>query len=153
MDIKQIPIKDLLVYILIVFIILILVSLNYYGIEVTSKITQSFGIGLGSLFAGLAGLTAFLEWYDKAKRAEKYIKELKGKFPRKLLNKQFKIVQKTGTDMVYLIDERDKTSHWFKDREARKDLGYSHSDTLIYLTNDELAEYSEDDPIVSKKDY
>jgi hypothetical protein len=118
--------------------------------------TLDFGIGLGSFFAGLAGLTAFLEWYDKAKRAERYIKDLKERYPRKLLNDgKLKIVQRAESDMVYLLDERDGklTKRWFQDQEARKDLGFSRFDTSKTMSNEELDKYVEDIPIVAKKNF
>jgi len=152
---KEKSLKYLLFYILLVFVIFIFVLSKIYGFKVASEIIQSLGIGLGSFFAGLAGLTAFLEWHNnKTKRAEKYIEELKGRYPRKLLSrKKIRIMRKVDTNMIYLLDERDKTSRWFQDQEARKDLGFSSSDTSGDISENDLAEYSEDDPIVSKKNY
>jgi len=152
---KEKSLKYLLFYILLVFVIFIFVLSKIYGFKVASEIIQSLGIGLGSFFAGLAGLTAFLEWHNnKTKRAEKYIEEVKGRYPRKLLSrKKIRIMRKVDTNMIYLLDERDKTSRWFQDQEARKDLGFSSSDTSGDISENDLAEYSEDDPIVSKKNY
>ena len=147
------PFKNLLFVILFVFIFIFILSIKY-GVKFTSEIVQSFGIGFGTFFAGLAGLTALLDWYGKIRRAERYIKELKDKYPRKLLNKKkLRIMHKTGTNMIYLLDERDKTSRWVQDQEARKDLGFSSSDTSGDISKEELVKYSEGDPIVSKKNY
>lgn len=153
---KEITAKNILFVVLILSLVLIICSVYLFGTEATSKMTQSFGIGLGSLFAGLAGLTAFLDWLDKAKRAEKYIKELKNKYPRKLLNEgKLKIVQRAGTDMIYLLDKRNNElrMRWFQDREARKDLGFSSSDTSESISSEDLSKYIEEDPIVAKKNF
>jgi hypothetical protein len=153
----KITVKNILFCVLISSVILIVWSSCIYGVKATATMAQSFGIGLGSLFAGLAGLTAFLDWFDKAKRAEKYIKELKEKYPRKLLNDgKLKIVRKTDSNMVYLLDERNNNfiKRWFQDQEARKDLGFSSSDTEEKtMSNEDLKKYIEEDPIVAKKNF
>lgn len=153
---KEITSKDILFGALILSLVAIICSINIFGTEATSKMTQSFGIGLGGLLGGLAGLTAFLDWLDKEKRAEKYIKELKNKYPKKLLAEgKLKIVQRADTDMVYLLDKRNDnlTRRWFQDQEARKDLGFSSFDTSETMSNEELNKYIEDDPIVAKKKF
>jgi len=151
---ESITFKDVLFIFLILSIIFLVYCFYKYGTKETAEISQSLGIGLGSLFGGLAGLTAFLDWFGREKKAERYIKELRGKYPRILLNSgELKIVQKKGSDMIYLIDERDRSRRWFQDQEARKDLGFSRDDTSGVMTHNELADYLEESPIVAKKNF
>lgn len=153
---KEVSIKDILISILIFSIFSIISSGYVYGAKETAKLTQSFGIGLGSLFAGLAGLTAFLDWFDKSKRMERYIKEFKEKYPRKLLGEgKLKLVGRENSSMIYLLDKRDNklVKRWFQDQEARSDLGFSSSDTSEIMSDEDLSKYTEEDPILPKKNY
>ena len=66
-------------------------SLTIMKWKVLAEIFQSFGIGLGAILGGLGGLILFLDWKGKKNRTD-YLRNLRAKYPRSLLNNDFKVV-------------------------------------------------------------
>jgi len=125
----------------------------FVGLKKASEIFQSFGIGIGALFGGLAGLTAFIDWLDKRKRREGYIKELRNKYPRSLLNKEFRLIQKQSMQgWLFLLDDKKKIKFWIKDSQALKDLNYSFADAIV-ISDEEFDDYPQGDAIVAMRDF
>ncbi len=140
-------------YLIFVLVIAFVISKYYFGTKVTSEIFQSFGIGFGSFFGGLGGLTAFSDWRDKKRRGIDYINKLQDKYPRKYLNHKLSIVQKESTiGWLFLLDKETKIKYWIKDPQALTDLGYSYADVTT-IPDKEFDNYSQGDPIRSIKDF
>lgn len=76
-------------------------SLTITQWKVFAEIFQSFGIGIGAILGGLGGLILFLDWKSKKNRAD-YLRNLRAKYPRSLLNEDFRIAH-----------TRDRRGWWF----------------------------------------
>lgn len=103
-------------------------SLTITQWKVVAEIFQSFGIGLGAVLGGLGGLILFLDWKSKKTRSD-YLRNLRTKYPRSLLGKDFRVAhthERRG--WWFILDERSKTRHWIINLETMSFIGYSSAD-------------------------
>lgn len=93
-----------------------------------AEIFQSFGIGIGAILGGLGGLILFLDWKNKKNRAD-YLRNLRAKYPRSLLNEDFRVAhthERQG--WWFILDDKSKTRHWITNLETMSFIGYSSAD-------------------------
>lgn len=116
------------------------------NIKILSEIFQSFGIGLGAILAGLGGLIVFLDRKDK-KSKENYLKKLKNRYPRSLINQEYQIAHTmVRRGWFFVLDHRTKTKHWVKNMETMNDMGFSSADGII-VDDKDFNKYKEGEEI------
>ena len=90
-----------------------------------STVLHNLGLGLGGFLGGLAGLSYVIEWYQKVKR-QLLVARLLKKYPPTLENNAHEgwelacDPQRVGH--IYILDHRDKTSHWIGNLRTFQDL-------------------------------
>lgn len=94
------------------------------NLKTISEIIQALGIGLGAFLGAFGGLKVFLDW-RASKQKEDYLKELRKKYPREGLDKDFLIADTDKSPGTwYILDKRSNTRHWVETMETMLDMGF-----------------------------
>lgn len=120
------------------------------NIKTVSEIIQSLGIGIGAFFGALGGLKVFLDW-RVSKQKEDYLKELRRKYPREGLDKDFMIAdtdEAPGT--WYILDDRGNTRHWIETMETMLDMGFWPGNGKR-VTKEKFNKYSENQSLLTRR--
>jgi len=89
-----------------------------------SEIFSNFGVGFGTLLAGLGGGVVFWNW-AKARKDVSDFKKIQDTYHPSKLNVSFKLFRfpnKYGR--IYIYDLENKEKHWIKNMGTYAELGY-----------------------------
>jgi len=112
---------------------------------------SSFGIGLGAILAGGAGLKIILDWWEQ-KQIVRRINNLNRKYPESRFNKNYKFVAtKKVRGKWYLLDFKTKKRHWIRNYETVRDMGWEGK--LKSVSETTLARYTPGITISTRKFY
>lgn len=98
--------------------------------------------GIGTLLAGIGAVFGISYWGVKLWRRDKKIRQLRKLFPRRNLNKEFKLVNRGAEGWIFILEERAKLRHWVANPETITDLGFSYSDAAP-ISEAEILKYEE----------
>ena len=148
--------KHLFYWIIFVILVYFLIGTYNIGLKTSSDIFQSVAIGLGALFAGLGGATAFSDWWEKRQNRIRKIDEYRRRFPRKDKGVTYKIIHpQRDTGWQHLLELKGEhgvpVKHWIKDPKAFKALGFSGADAET-VGDDLFNNYKEGEEIGSDYD-
>ena len=112
-------------------------------LQTLSSIFNNFAVGIAAILGGSwAGLKAVIEFIESQRRSA-YKNEMKKRFPRTALNKQFKIVDHPkAPGKFYVIDLQKKERYCIQTNETLMDLGFSWKDTE-HMTTEEFHHFTE----------